>query len=44
MRVELIDGVIYDMTAPTSAHQLIAGFIYSKLLGHVLEKRENVFL
>lgn len=39
MRVELIDGVIYDMTAPTSAHQLIAGFIYSKLLGHVLEKR-----
>ena len=39
MRVELIDGVIYDMTAPTSAHQLIAGFIYSKLLGHVLEKK-----
>ena len=38
MRVELIDGVIYNMTAPTSAHQLIGGFIHSRLLQHVLEK------
>lgn len=38
MRVELIDGVIYNMTAPTSAHQIIGGFIYSRLLQHVLEK------
>lgn len=37
-RVELIDGVIYDMTAPTSVHQIIEGYIYSKLLQHVLEK------
>lgn len=37
-RVELIDGVIYDMSAPTSAHQLIAGLIHAKLLMHVLEK------
>jgi len=38
-RVELIDGVIYDMAAPTSAHQLIAGLIYAKLLMHVLERK-----
>lgn len=36
IRVELIDGVFYNMTAPTSPHQLIAGFIYAKLLGHVM--------
>lgn len=38
-RVELIDGVIYDMAAPTSAHQLIAGLIYAKLLMHVLDRQ-----
>lgn len=38
-RVELIDGVIYDVTAPTSLHQLIAGLIYTKLLNHVLNKK-----
>lgn len=37
-RVELIDGIIYDMSSPTSPHQLIAGLIYSKLLSHVLDK------
>ncbi len=31
-RVELIDGVIYDMAAPTVAHQIIAGMIYAELL------------
>lgn len=36
VRMELIDGVIYDMTSPTSAHQIISGFIYSKMLQHVL--------
>ena len=34
-RVELIDGVIYDMTAPACDHQLIAGLIYAKLLAYV---------
>ena len=34
-RVELIDGVIYDMAAPYTVHQIIAGYIYAKLLGHV---------
>ena len=39
IRVELIDGVIYNMTAPTSLHQLIAGFIYAKLLGHMMNHK-----
>lgn len=34
-RMELIDGVLYDMTAPTSGHQLIIGFIYAQLFNHV---------
>lgn len=38
-RAELIDGVIYDMAAPTSAHQLIVGLLYAKLLSHVMEKK-----
>lgn len=37
-RVELIDGVIYDMSSPTSAHQLITGFLYSKFVGYVADK------
>ena len=32
IRVELIDGVIYDMTAPTKAHQTIAGEVYWQLV------------
>lgn len=40
-RVELIDGVIYDMSSPSSPHQLIAGLIYSKLLSHVLDEKGN---
>ena len=31
IRVELIDGVIYYMTAPTSYHQLIAGEVHRQL-------------
>lgn len=38
-RVELIDGVLYDMASPTSFHQLIAGLIHTKLLTHVLDKK-----
>lgn len=30
-RVELIDGVIYDMSAPTTLHQQIAGEVYFQL-------------
>ena len=38
-RVELIDGVFYDMAAPTTIHQSIAGFLHKKLLDHVLEHK-----
>ncbi len=39
VRVELIDGVIYDMTpAPSLRHQDIAGNIYAELLMHVRSK------
>ena len=36
-RVELIDGVFYDMAAPTTTHQGIGGFIYKQLLDFALE-------
>lgn len=35
VRTELIDGVIYYMTAPTNAHQLIAGYLHAQLFNHV---------
>ena len=35
-RVELIDGIFYDMAAPTALHQIIGGFLYKKLLDHAL--------
>lgn len=31
-RYELIDGVLYDMAAPTSNHQEVAGYLYHKLM------------
>ncbi|MBR6473670.1 MAG: Uma2 family endonuclease [Firmicutes bacterium] len=31
-RVELIDGVIYDMISPTGEHQIIAGEVYCQLM------------
>jgi len=36
-RVELIDGVIYDMSAPKSKHQLLAGLIHHQLADYVEE-------
>ncbi|MBQ3975705.1 MAG: Uma2 family endonuclease [Lachnospiraceae bacterium] len=38
-RVELIDGFFYDMAAPTTIHQSIAGFLYKKFLDYVLENK-----
>ena len=35
-RVELIDGVIYDMGAPTVKHQKVLGFVFSKLMAESL--------
>ena len=38
-RVELIDGVIYDMASPTGFHQIIAGHLYSILLTAIQAKK-----
>ena len=35
IRVELIDGVIYDMGAPTNTHQLISEIVCFKLFTHI---------
>lgn len=40
-RVELIDGVFYDMAAPTGIHQLIAGRIHADLLRYIDAKKGN---
>ena len=37
-RVELIDGVFYDMASPTFLHQKIAGEIYRQIANFVLER------
>ncbi len=36
-RVELIDGVIYDMSSPSMIHQLICGEIYAQLRACILK-------
>ena len=38
-RVELIDGKFYDMAAPTAAHQLIGGEIFSVFRDHIRRSR-----
>ena len=38
-RVELIDGVIYDMSAPKGYHQLIAGQIHALILSYIQGKK-----
>lgn len=38
-RVELIDGVIYDMSAPTFAHQQIGFLICLQLHNHISKKK-----
>ena len=43
IRVELIDGVIYYMTAPTLTHQIIAGEVYRQLWDCVEEHDEECF-
>ena len=37
-RVELIDGVIYDMSAPTFVHQHVSGVVYSLILKYIEKK------
>lgn len=36
-RVELIDGYIYDMAAPTTFHQLMAGELYRQIANFILD-------
>ena len=38
-RVELIDGVFYDMGSPTSQHQLIGGEVYRQISNYIHEKK-----
>lgn len=42
-RVELIDGVIYDMTAPSGPHQVIAGEVYRQLSNCAIEHDTKCF-
>ena len=38
-RVELIDGVLYDMSSPASIHQIMVGLIHARLLAYVLSQK-----
>lgn len=38
-RMELIDGVLYDMAAPTGIHQVVGGEIYAVLRGYIRSKK-----
>lgn len=38
-RVELIDGVFYDMAAPTIEHQLLTGSVHSQILNYIRRKK-----
>lgn len=40
-RVELIDGVIYDMASPSVPHQLIAGELYFQMKSFIREKKKD---
>ncbi|MDO4490357.1 MAG: Uma2 family endonuclease [Lachnospiraceae bacterium] len=39
-RVELIDGVIYDMSSPRTVHQDIASIIHMELYSYIKEKKK----
>lgn len=38
-RMELIDGVLYDMAAPTGIHQVVGGEIYAVLRGYIRSRK-----
>ena len=40
-RVELIDGYFYDMSSPTTYHQLFVGDIHRQIANYILQKGEN---
>ncbi len=37
-RVELIDGYFYDMAAPTTFHQMMAGEVYRQVANHIIDR------
>jgi len=43
-RCELIDGVVYDMSAPTLTHQRISGEIFFQLKGYLRGKTCEAFI
>ncbi|MCL2865933.1 MAG: Uma2 family endonuclease [Lachnospiraceae bacterium] len=38
IRAELIDGVIYSMTSPSTKHQRISGRLYNSISNHIIAK------
>ena len=42
-KIELIDGVIYEMASPIDKHQLIASEIGTILRNYIKKIKENVF-
>lgn len=38
-RLELIDGVLYNMSSPSSIHQVLTGKIFNKLENYIMEKK-----
>lgn len=40
-RVELIDGVFYDMASPTSIHQILSGEIFAELKNYIRQNGGN---
>lgn len=40
-RVELIDGVFYDMSSPTHIHQIISGEIYNRISNYIKANKGN---
>lgn len=41
VRVELIDGAMYDLEMPTFEHQKIAGEIYRQIANYIIENNES---
>ena len=40
-RIELIDGEIYDLAAPTFTHQHIGGLVYTQMMNYRIANHEN---
>lgn len=38
-RVELIDGVVYDMASPNYIHQMVSGEIFNRLSGYIRQNK-----